>query len=105
MNKYVYTIYNGQVERHDIVRETKTGWTVGDNWNNRVTTVFIKCKKAPVHCDGSIGSVSLNTKYTSTSIDETVKIARRFQSLFEVLIHDSEFGISANVNALRSGDQ
>lgn len=80
----IYTVYRGRIEKHEVVRETSTGWTVIANWRN-TTTEHIKrslfSKKYDFYFDA---------KYTTSDLKEAVKICEYFQESLKHKIRDSE---------------
>ncbi len=81
----IYTVYKGRIEAHDLVRETKTGYTVLANWSNKVTTEHLrKSEKKPTH------SFNFYNKYTTYDLGEAVKLCEDFQDNLKCYIRDSE---------------
>ena len=80
----IYTVYRGRIKKHEVLRETKTGWTVVANWKEIVTTHI---KRSPFKEEYSF---CFDAKYTTENLTEAVGICETFQEALKCKIRDSE---------------
>lgn len=85
MKEYIYTVYRGRIEKHTIVRETGTGWTVLANWGPSGQTEHLKAfPYKPLY------GFNFDNRYTETILERAAEICERFQESLKCIIRDSE---------------
>lgn len=86
----LYTIVDGVIEIHHIVRETPKGWTVLANWSrDPQKTCHIKRRDI-------ISSLKplFRERYTTTSLNEAISLTIQFQTSIEEMMLSSKASVN-----------
>lgn len=84
----VYTVWNGKIETHNVIRKTNTGYTVEANWSDKKLTQHIKGLSASYDDGGNINVdwLRLGEVYITESLDQSIEIAGAIQDKLRNMI-------------------